>query len=144
MGNQAVYQKTTFSVGDMVQVQQIVKEKDKQRIQIFEGIVIKIKGNQDQKTFTVRKIAHSGIGVERIWPLNSPWISKIKVVKKGKVRRAKLYYLRQRIGKKATKVKEHLKGKTKSLSTDKVKKDASQEKKVRKPRRTVGKKAASK
>lgn len=84
-----------FSIGDKVRVSQKIQEGDKTRIQIFEGIVIAIRGENENKMFTVRKIGAAGIGVERIWPLNTPWIEKIKVVKKGQVRRAKLYFLRK-------------------------------------------------
>ena len=105
MANQAKFGETTFSVGDTVVVSQKIVEGGKTRIQNFEGIVIAIRGRGENKTFTVRKIAVGGIGVERIWPLNSPWITKITVKKRGKVRRAKLYYLRKKTSKKATKVK---------------------------------------
>jgi len=105
MANQAKFGETTFNVGDTIVVSQKIIEGEKTRTQNFEGIVIAIKGRGEGKTFTVRKIATGGIGVERIWPLNSPWITKIKVKKKGKVRRAKLYYLREKTTKKATKVK---------------------------------------
>ncbi|MGB9911120.1 MAG: 50S ribosomal protein L19 [Microgenomates group bacterium] len=104
MANQAKFKDTTFKVGDTVIVSQKIIEGGKTRIQNFEGIVIAIRGRGENKTFTVRKIATGGIGVERIWPLNSPWIEKIKVKKQGKVRRAKLYYLRERVGKAAVKV----------------------------------------
>lgn len=97
---------TTFSVGDEVGVYLKILEKKKERTQIFSGIVIGIRGRGENKSFTVRKIASLGIGVERIFPLVSPWIKKIVVKKKGKVRRAKLYYVRKRTGKAATKVKE--------------------------------------
>jgi len=105
MANQAKFGENTFSVGDTVVVSQKIVEGGKTRTQNFEGIVIAIRGSGENKTFTVRKIAVGGIGVERIWPLHSPWITKIKVKKKGKIRRAKLYYLRKKTGKKATKVK---------------------------------------
>jgi large subunit ribosomal protein L19 len=105
MANQAKFGETTFNVGDTLVVTQKIIEGGKTRTQNFEGIVIAIKGRGENKTFTVRKIAVGGIGVERIWPLSSPWITKIKVKKKGKVRRAKLYYLRKKTSKKATKVK---------------------------------------
>ena len=91
-------------VGDTVRVDYKIKEGDKERVQPFEGIVIAKKGAGEGKTFTVRKIAADGIGVERIFPLNSPWIEKLEVVKKGRPRRAKLYYLRERKGKAAMKV----------------------------------------
>lgn len=93
-----------FRVGDAIRVDYKIKEGDKERIQPFEGIVIAKKGAGEGKTFCVRKIASGEIGVERIFPLNSPWIQDLKVVKKGKTRRAKLYYLRDRVGKAATKV----------------------------------------
>lgn len=108
MGNKAVFAKTKFSVGDTIKVHQIIEEKGKKRTQVFEGIVIKIRGSEENKSFVVRKISAGGIGVERIWPVLTPWIEKIEVVKKGKVRRAKLYYLRKKVGKKATRVKQKL------------------------------------
>lgn len=89
-----------FNVGDKIKVYVRVIEGDKERIQPFEGDVIAIKHGGIQKSFTVRKIA-SGVGVERIFPLNSPKIQKIEIVKEGKVRRAKLYYLRNLSGKAA-------------------------------------------
>lgn len=112
MANQIKIGDTTFGVGDTIIVNQKILEVDKTknkagkvRTQPFEGIVIAIRGQGAGQNFIVRKIATAGIGVERIWPANSPLIFKIKVKKKGKVRRAKLYYLRQKVGKKATKVK---------------------------------------
>lgn len=96
MANQVKINDTVFSVGDKVKILQKIQEGDKTRLQPFEGIVIAIKGEGENKMFTVRKIAAGGIGVERIWPLNSPWIDNIKVIKKGQVRRAKLYYLREK------------------------------------------------
>ena len=81
------------------------KEETRERIQVFEGIVIKIRGHGDNKSFTVRKIGGDSIGVERIFPLISPWIKNIRVKKHAKVRRAKLYYLRQKVGKQAQKLK---------------------------------------
>ncbi|MBD3426137.1 MAG: 50S ribosomal protein L19 [Candidatus Omnitrophica bacterium] len=93
-----------FDIGDTVDVHFSIKEGDKRRIQVFGGIVIAEKGRGIAKTFTVRRISY-GEGVERVFPLNSPLIDKIEVKKRGKVRRAKLYYLRAKKGKKATKVK---------------------------------------
>lgn len=98
--------KKSFSVGDEVELHLKILEKKRERTQIFKGTVIKIRGRGENKTFTMRKIASLDIGVERIFPLASPWIKKVVVKKKGKVRRAKLYYLRKRTGKAATKVKE--------------------------------------
>ncbi len=93
-----------FGPGDTVKVAMAVKRGDRDRLQRFEGIVIKIKGSGTSKTFTVRKVSQ-GIGVEKIFPVHSPMIKSIEVVKKGKVRRAKLYYLREKEGK-AAKIKE--------------------------------------
>lgn len=95
-----------FRPGDTVRVHQKIKEGEGVKTQIFEGIVLGIRGRGENKSFTVRKIAVGGIGVERIWPLNSPSIEKVVVIRKGHVRRAKLYYLRKRTGKKAVKVEE--------------------------------------
>ena len=93
-----------FSVGDTVKVYGKIKEGNRERIQIFEGIVLKRQGGSSRETFTVWKISN-GVGVEKTWPLHSPNVEKIEVVRRGRVRRAKLNYLRGRIGKKA-KVKE--------------------------------------
>ncbi len=83
-----------FRPGDTVKVHLKVIEGDKERTQIFQGIVISIRGSGLSRTFTVRKIASGGVGVERIFPIHSPAVEKIEVVRKGKVRKAKLYYLR--------------------------------------------------
>jgi len=96
MANQAKFDKTTFSVGDLVKVSQRILEQGKERTVTFQGMVIRIKGRGEGKTFTVRRIGAGKIGIERIFPLSSPTLSKVEVVKKGKVRRAKLYYLRKR------------------------------------------------
>lgn len=93
-----------FNVGDTVKVHAKIKEGNRERIQIFEGIVLKMQGGSNRATFTVRKISN-GIGVERTWPLHSPNVERVEVVRRGKVRRAKLNYLRNRVGKSA-KVKE--------------------------------------
>ena len=92
-----------FSVGDTVKVYGKIKEGNRERIQVFEGTVIKKQGGSNRTTFTVRKIS-SGVGVEKTFPLHSPKIEKIEVVRKGKVRRAKLNYMRERTGK-AAKIK---------------------------------------
>ena len=96
-----------FNVGDTVKVSAQIKEGEKTRIQVFEGTVIKVQGHGARQTFTVRKNSN-GVGVEKTWPLHSPIVEKIEVVRRGKVRRAKLYYLRDRVGK-AAKVKELMK-----------------------------------
>ncbi len=93
-----------FSIGDTINVSMRIKEGEKERLQSFEGVVIARRGGGIRETFTVRKISY-GIGVEKIFPIHSPLIQKIKVVKYGVVRRAKLYYLRDKKGK-AAKVKE--------------------------------------
>ena len=93
-----------FSVGDTVKVYGKIKEGNRERIQVFEGTVIKRQGGSNRETFTVRKTSN-GVGVEKTWPLHSPNVEKIEVVRRGKIRRAKLFYLRERSGKSA-KVKE--------------------------------------
>ena len=98
---------TDFKVGDTVRVSAKVKEGNRERIQVFEGVVLKRQGGSNRETFTVRKTSN-GVGVEKTWPLHSPNVEKIEVVRRGKVRRAKLNYLRDRVGKKA-KVKELVK-----------------------------------
>ena len=98
---------TPFSVGDTVKVYAKVKEVNRERTQVFEGTVIKRQNGSNRETFTVRK-SSNGIGVEKTWPLHSPIVEKIEVTRRGKVRRAKLFYLRDRVGKKA-KVKELVK-----------------------------------
>ena len=93
-------------IGDTVKVHVLIKEGSRERIQVFEGTIIAKKHGGITETFTVRRISY-GVGVERTFPVNSPKIAKIEVVRKGKVRRAKLYYLRDRVGK-ATRVKEKI------------------------------------
>ena len=96
-----------FHVGDTVRVYNKIKEGNRERIQVFEGTVLKKQGGSSRATFTVRKNSN-GVGVEKTWPLHSPNVEKVEVVRRGKVRRAKLNYLRGRIGK-AAKVKELVK-----------------------------------
>lgn len=98
---------SSFNVGDTVKVYAKVKEGNRERTQVFEGTVLKRQNGGIKETFTVRKTSN-GIGVEKTWPLHSPIVEKIEVVRCGKVRRAKLNYLRQRVGK-AAKVKELVK-----------------------------------
>ena len=93
-----------FHVGDTVKVYGKIKEGNRERVQVFEGVVLKRQGGSSRETFTVRKTSN-GVGVEKTWPLHSPNVEKIEVVRFGKVRRAKLNYLRDRVGK-AAKVKE--------------------------------------
>ena len=96
-----------FRVGDTVKVSAKIKEGNRERIQVFEGTVIKRQGGSNRETFTVRKLSN-GVGVEKTWPVHSPFVEDITVVRRGKVRRAKLFYLRDRVGK-AAKVKELVK-----------------------------------
>ena len=96
-----------FNVGDTVRVSAKIKEGNRERTQVFEGTVIKRQGGSNRETFTVRKFSN-GVGVEKTWPVHSPFVEKIEVVRHGKVRRAKIYYLRSRVGK-AAKVKELVK-----------------------------------
>ena len=93
-------------VGDTVSVHALIKEGNRERIQIFEGTVLKRQGGSTRETFTVRK-SSNGVGVEKTWPLHSPHVVKVEVIRQGKVRRAKLNYLRDRVGK-AAKVKERV------------------------------------
>ena len=90
----------SFEIGDTVKVHVKIKEGDKSRIQVFEGTVIAKKHGGISETFTVRRVAH-GCGIERVFPLHSPVVEKVEVIRNGKVRRAKLYYLRDRVGKAA-------------------------------------------
>lgn len=105
--NEALKEVAEFMVGDTVRVHGKIKEGNRERIQVFEGTVIKKQGTGARATFTVRKFSN-GVGVEKTWPMYSPLVEKIEVVRQGKVRRAKLYYLRDRVGK-AAKVKEVIK-----------------------------------
>ena len=98
---------TPFNVGDTVRVHNKIKEGNRERIQMFEGTVMKIQNGGSRKNFTVRKISN-GIGVEKTFPFSSPFVDKVEVIRKGKVRRAKLNYLRELSGK-AAKVKEVIK-----------------------------------
>lgn len=100
------YNDQEVAVGDTIRVHQRIVEEKRTRTQIFEGVVIAIRGKESGKSFVVRKISVGGIGVEKIFPVMLPSIEKIEVKRKGDVRRSKLYYLRERIGKAATKVKE--------------------------------------
>ena len=96
-----------IEIGDTVKVHVKIREGEKERIQVFEGTVLKMQGGSNRATFTVRKTSN-GVGVEKTWPLHSPNVEKVEVVRRGKVRRAKLNYLRDRVGKRA-KVKELVK-----------------------------------
>ena len=96
-----------FNVGDTVKVYGKIKEGNRERVQVFEGTVLKKQGGSNRATFTVRK-SSNGVGVEKTWPVHSPNVEKVEVIRRGKVRRAKLNYLRDRVGK-AAKVKELVK-----------------------------------
>ncbi len=117
-----------FHVGDTIRVHVKVKEGDRERVQVFEGTVIAMKGGGINESFTVRKVSY-GIGVERVFPLHSPLIKKIDIKRKGDVRRAKLYYLRERVGK-AQIVKEG------TLDIEKTQEAKTEEVKVEKPEAT--------
>ena len=99
-----------FTIGDQVEVHQLILEGEKQRTQVFAGVVISMKGEGMREMFTVRRIVQ-GEGVERMFPLHSPKIAKIEIKRTGAVRRAKLYYLRKRVGK-STRLRERVKGKS--------------------------------
>ena len=99
-------EKPVAEVGDTVRVDVKIREGDRERIQAFEGIVIAHKGSGVSETFTVRRVSY-GVGIERVFPVHSPNVDKVTTIRKGKVRRAKLYYLRDRVGK-AAKVKQDL------------------------------------
>ena len=100
------YNDQTITVGDTVRIHQRIVEEKKSRVQVFEGVVIAVRGHENGRSFVVRKIGAAGIGVEKIFPLHLPSIEKIEIKRKGQARRSKLYYLRGRIGKAASKVKE--------------------------------------
>ena len=95
-----------FEIGDTVKVDVNIKEGDRERIQVFEGTVIARKGSGVSETFTVRRLSY-GVGIERVFPIHSPNVKDVKIVRRGRVRRAKLYYLRDRVGK-SSKVKEKI------------------------------------
>lgn len=95
-----------IKVGDVVKVHVKIREGERERIQVFEGTIIARKGSGVSETFTVRRVSY-GVGIERVFPVNSPNVSKVELVRTGKVRRSKLYYLRDRVGK-AAKVKERI------------------------------------
>ena len=95
-----------LEVGDTVRIGVNIREGDKERVQMFEGTVIARKGSGISETFTVRRVSY-GVGIERVFPIHSPNVKEVKVIRRGKVRRAKLYYLRDRVGK-AAKVKEQV------------------------------------
>ena len=95
-----------FEVGDTVRIGVNIREGDKERVQMFEGTVIARKGSGISETFTLRRVSY-GVGIERVFPIHSPNVKEVKVIRRGKVRRAKLYYLRDRVGK-AAKVKEQV------------------------------------
>lgn len=96
-----------FAIGDTVRIDVKIREGERERIQAFEGTVIARKGSGISETFTVRRVSY-GVGVERVFPIHSPNVQDVKIIRRGRVRRAKLYYLRDRVGK-AAKVKEQLK-----------------------------------
>ncbi len=116
MAQNFMYNGLEVAVGDTVRLHQRIVEEKKTRTQIFEGVVIAISGRAPATTFVVRKIGAGSIGIEKIVPINMPALEKIEVKRKGQVKRAKLYYLRERIGKAASKIKE----KATNFSTEKA------------------------
>ena len=106
MANHFTFNDQVINVGDTVRLHQKIQEGDKSRVQIFEGIIIAVANESASRTFTVRRMASNGIGVEKIVPVNVPGLMKIEVKAKGDVRRAKLFYLRKRVGKAASRVKD--------------------------------------
>ena len=106
MAQRFIYNDQEINVGDTVRVHQEIVEGNKKRVQVFEGLVIAVKNREVNKTFTVRKIGSNNIGVEKIFPVLIPSIKKIEVKRRGQVKRSKLYYLRDKVGKAATRVKE--------------------------------------
>lgn len=120
MANSFTYKNEKYNTGDTIRLNLNVTEGDKTRVQTFEGIIIAIKNSGSGKSFTVRKIGAGAIGVERIMPVDSPTIESIEVKSRGQVRRAKLYYLRDRIGKRATKVKTKVEEKVKEAVKPKI------------------------
>ncbi len=120
MANHFDYKDQTITVGDRILVKQIVKEDEKSRIQIFDGLLIGVKGRGENKTIVVRKIAAGNIGVERIIPVSSPNLDSIEIKSRGQVRRAKLTYLKGRVGRSALRVKENKEKTVSTLKTNKV------------------------
>jgi large subunit ribosomal protein L19 len=106
MAQNFTYNDQRINVGDTVRVHQEISEGKKTRVQVFEGLVIAVKNREINKTFTVRKIATGNVGVEKIFPLMIPSIKKIELKRRGEVKRSKLYYLRDKVGKAASRVKE--------------------------------------
>jgi large subunit ribosomal protein L19 len=138
MANNFTYKDQLIAVGDRIVVKLIVKEDDKSRVQLFDGLLIAVKGRDINKSIIVRKIGANSVGVERILPLASPSIQDIEVKSKGNVRRAKLYYLRDRIGRLALRVK------TKSNASKAAKKEAEEETKALEEPKEAPKKTAKK
>jgi len=144
MANRVKIKGTIVSIGDTVKVHHKIKESGKERTQVFEGFLIAIKGKGPNKSFTVRKIASHAIGVERIWPVECPSINKVEIKKHGDVRRAKLYYLRGKVGKKATKIKEKEKSKIKKDSITEVNDQKKDKTESNKKTKKIGKKKKNK
>jgi len=146
MANRAKILGTMTHVGDIVAVSQKIKEEGRERIQVFKGAVIAIKGKGTGKSFAVRRIGAGGVGVERIWPIICPSITKVQIIRRGKVKRAKLYYLRKKVGRQAVRIKTRYKTKKESKETKtarKVKK-VDEKKKPGKLRRKSSPKVSSK
>ena len=128
MANSLTYADQVFRVGDTIAVYQKIVEDQKTRLQVFEGILMAVTGKGTGQAFRVRKLSHMAIGVERIWPVHTPMIAKIVLKKRGSVRRAKLYYLRKRVGKQALATGTTTEAPTPKPKARKIKKPASQPK----------------
>lgn len=125
MAIKAVIKDVEVGVGDTINVSVLLVEGEKTRLQSFRGVVIKIKGREENRSFVVRRVAIGNIGVERIWPVNSPWIKKIEILKKGNPRRAKLTYLKNRHGGEALKIRDRIAKTAKPKTKGTVKRKAS-------------------
>ncbi|HUV46751.1 MAG TPA: 50S ribosomal protein L19 [Candidatus Bathyarchaeia archaeon] len=122
MANRANILGTIVHVGDIVGVYHKIKEEGKERIQVFKGAVIAVKGKGTGKSFTVRRLGSAGVGVERIWPTVCPSLTKIQIIRRGKVRRAKLYYLRKKVGRQAVRIKTKYRSKKQAETSEQVRK----------------------
>ncbi|HUW21948.1 MAG TPA: 50S ribosomal protein L19 [Candidatus Bathyarchaeia archaeon] len=143
MANRSRIKGELVNVGDLITVSFRLVEVGKTRLSRFDGLVIAIKGRGENTVFVVRKIGTGAVGIERIWPINSPWIEKVEVKKRGNVRRAKLYYLRGRKGKAASKVKAKHERMVMKIKP-KIKEERIEREAVRKNRRTSRRQVSSK
>ena len=131
MALSAKHNEVDFHIGDTVRVHQKIQEGEKSRTQVFQGTVIAIRGERDNKMFTVRRLGVTGIGIERIFPLASPLIEKVEVASKGHVKRAKLYYLRQKPPSEIAALTVRKQSKSKSKSKSKMKSKSRSKSKIK-------------